>query len=73
MGEAIFIKTPAGRNLLIDGGTSSIRLSDNLGRRIAFRQTLDFLVVASPEENSIAALPTVIERFSPAHVLWADP
>ena len=73
MGEALFIETPTGRHVLIDGGTSPIRLSDNLGRRIAFGQPVDFLVVASSEENSIAALPNAIERFLPANVLWAGP
>ena len=71
MGEAVLLETPTGRRLLINGGTSPIRLSDNLGRRLTFGDTFDYLVIASPEANSIAALPDVIERFSPAHVLWA--
>jgi competence protein ComEC len=34
---------------------------------------LDFLIVASPRQEAIAALPRVVERFPPANVLWCGP
>ncbi len=71
-GEAILIQTPAGRNLLINGGPSPSRLSDQLGRRLPpFNRSLDYLVIAAPRENQVAALPTVLDRFSPQAVLWS--
>lgn len=73
MGDALLLETPTGRHLLLNGGTSPIRLADNLGRRLPFGGTLDYLLVTSPDANHLAALPDVVERFSPANVLWAGP
>jgi beta-lactamase superfamily II metal-dependent hydrolase len=36
-----------------------------------FDRTLDYLVIASTQENQVAALPRTLERFPPANVLWA--
>jgi competence protein ComEC len=71
-GTALLIQSPTGRYLLINGGPSSRRLSESLGRRLPFSQRrLDYLVVAHPREEDIRALPVVIERFPPGSVLWA--
>jgi competence protein ComEC len=71
-GDAILIKTPAGRHILINGGPSPSRLSDQLGRRLPpFNRQLDYLVIAAPQENQMAALPTLVERFRPNAVLWS--
>jgi competence protein ComEC len=73
-GDGILIRTPSGRNLLIDGGPSATRLSDALGRRLPpTDRGLDWLVVAAPGEDNLTSLPRVLDRFRPAHVLWAGP
>jgi competence protein ComEC len=71
-GEAILVQTPGGRSLLIGGGSSSIRLSDALGRRLPLlHRELDYLVIGGSANEQVAALPAALERF-PAHtVLWA--
>jgi competence protein ComEC len=70
--DAILIKTPAGKNVLVNGGASVTVLSDELGRRVsAFDRTLDWLIVASTEEDQVAALPRAIERYPPENVLWS--
>jgi competence protein ComEC len=71
-GDAILIQNPAGRFLLINGGPSPSKLSDQLGRRMPpFDRALDYLVIASTQENQVAALPRTLERFPPRKVLWA--
>ncbi len=71
-GEAALVQTPDGRFLLINGGASASRLSDALGRRLPpFRREVDYLVVASPRSESIAALPRALPRFPPRAALWA--
>lgn len=71
-GDAILVKTPGGRNLLIDGGPSTARLSDSLGRRLPLMdRELDYLVVAAAGDGQIGGLPWAIERFLPNRVLWA--
>jgi competence protein ComEC len=73
-GDALLIQTPNGRYTMINGGPSSSLLSDGLGRRLPpFQRELDVLVVASPREAQIAALPEVLERYPPAQALWAGP
>ena len=73
-GDGILIRTPSGRNLLIDGGPSATRLSDALGRRLPpTDRGLDWLVVAAPGDGQTLALPQVLDRFHPANVLWAGP
>jgi competence protein ComEC len=70
--DGILIETPAGRHILINGGPSTSQLSDELGRRIPpLSRQLDWLVVASTQEDQVAALPRTLERFPPRQVLWA--
>jgi competence protein ComEC len=70
--DAVLIQTPDGRNVLINGGPSASGLSDELGRRLPFfTRRLDWLIVASPDENDLSALPRVLERYPPENVLWS--
>ena len=70
--DAVLIQTPTGRTVLVNGGPSPARLSDALGRRLSpFDRKLDYLVIASTQEDQVAALPRTLERFPPDAVLWA--
>ena len=70
--DAVLIKTPTGKHVLINGGPSVTTLADELGRRLpAFNRKLDWLIVAGTDEDDIAALPRVIERYPPDAVLWS--
>ncbi|MFH2102323.1 MAG: ComEC/Rec2 family competence protein [Chloroflexota bacterium] len=71
-GNAILIQTPTGRNILVNGGPSTARLADALGRRLSpFDRSLDYLVLASTQEQDVASLPRTVERFPPQAILWA--
>ena len=70
--DAILIQTPSGRAVLVNGGESPAVLSEALGRRFSpFDRHLDWLVVGSPQEQQVAALPSILERFPVENVLWA--
>jgi competence protein ComEC len=70
--DAVLVETPSGKHVLINGGPSVTTLSDELGRRLpAFNRKLDWLIVAGTEEDDVAALPRVIERYPPDAVLWS--
>jgi competence protein ComEC len=70
--EAVLIRTPTGKSVLINGGPSVTTLSDELGRRLpTFNRRLDWLVVAGTDENDVAALPRLLERYPPNAVLWS--
>lgn len=70
--DAVLIQTPEGRNILVNGGASTSELSDELGRRLPFfSRKLDWLIIASTQEEQLSALPRVIERYPPDQVLWS--
>jgi len=70
--DGVLIKTPSGKSILINGGERVTTLSDELGRRISsFNRNLDWLIVANTEEEQVAALPRVLERYPTEHVLWS--
>ncbi len=70
--DAILIQTPSGHTLLVNGGESTSTLAGDLGQRISpFDRRLDWLVVASPQEQQMAALPRLLDLFPPVNVLWA--
>ena len=69
-GDAILIQTPTGRHVLVDGGSSTMRLSTALGRRLPpLAAHLDWLVVGGTNEEQIAGLASAVERFSIGGVL----
>ncbi len=70
--DAILIQTPSGRSILVDGGPSPAELASALGRRLPpFDRRIDWLVIASPQEQQVAALPRTLDRFPVDNVLWA--
>jgi competence protein ComEC len=70
--DAVLIQTPSGKNILVNGGESVTTLSDELGRRLsAFNRKLDWLIIAGTDEEQVAALPRVLERYLPETVLWS--
>jgi competence protein ComEC len=69
--DAVLIQTPSGRHVLVNGGTSPSLLSNELGRRLPFSRKLDWLVIASTDENQVAALSRVLDRYPPQNVLWS--
>ncbi len=71
-GDAVLIQTPGGRFVLVNGGPSGVLLSDALGRLLPpQRRQLDWLLVATPQQESTAGLPAVLARFPPGQVLWS--
>ena len=72
--DAILIQTPTGRSILVNGGLSPSQLSAALGRRLLpFDRHLDWLIVASTDEQQVGALPRVLDRFPPENALWSGP
>jgi len=70
--DAILIQTPSGRFIMVNGGSSPSELASALGRRLpSFDRRIDWLVIASPQEQQVAALPRLLDRFPVENVLWA--
>jgi competence protein ComEC len=70
-GNGIYIRSPSGSRILINGGPSTRTLSDELGRLLPpFQRDLDYLIVSSPQEQDIDSLAENIPRFLPEQVFW---
>ena len=71
-GEAILIRTPTGRSLMINAGPSLTRLTDELRRELPFGERLDWLLLAGSQREQIGALASGLERVSPGALAWAS-
>jgi competence protein ComEC len=70
----LLVRTPSGRNLLINGGPSASRLFDSLGRRLPpGERGLDWLIAANSDPGELDALPQLAKMYPPTGVLWAGP
>lgn len=71
-GEAVLIRTPTGRNVLINGGASAVELSGQLGRHLPpFARQLDWLLVLGERPQQTDGLQSGIEHLQIAQVGWA--
>ncbi len=69
-GDAIFVVTPGGRQVLIDGGADPRRLLTHLGERVPFwDDTLDLMVLTHPHEDHVAGLVGALDRYDVGLVL----
>ena len=69
-GDAILVETPDGRHVLIDGGPSGQAVTEALGRELPFwERTLDLVVLTHPQEDHLAGLIEVLERYDVRQVL----
>jgi len=69
-GDAILIHSPAGHNILVDGGPSGEAITGALGRHLPFwDRHLDLVVLTHPDQDHLAGLVTVLERYDVDQVL----
>ena len=69
-GDAIFIETPSGKQVLIDGGPSETQVLAQLGNQMGFwDRTLDLVVLTHPDADHVNGLVPVLERYQVAAVL----
>ncbi|OHA31374.1 MAG: hypothetical protein A3B09_03525, partial [Candidatus Taylorbacteria bacterium RIFCSPLOWO2_01_FULL_43_83] len=71
-GDAIFIESPSGNQMLIDGGPSRVVLRE-LGKVLPFYdRKLDVILATHPDRDHIGGLPLVVRRYDVGHVLESD-
>ena len=69
-GDAILIRSPAGHNILVDGGPNGEAITAALGRRLPFwDRHLHLVVMTHPDQDHLAGLVTVLERYDVDQVL----
>ena len=63
-GDATFIQTPSGRQILVDGGVYPTVLNDHLGRQAPFwDRDIDMIIATHPDADHVAGLPGVFDRY----------
>ncbi len=71
-GEAVLIESPTGRFVLVNGGGSPLALSSALGAQLPlFDRSLDWLVVAGTDDDQIAGLVGLVDRYRIGNALLA--
>jgi len=69
-GDAILIRSPSGHNILVDGGPSGEAITEALGRHLPFwDRHLHLVVLTHPDQDHLAGLVTVLERYDVDQVL----
>lgn len=72
-GDAVFVQTPSGRQMLIDGGPSESVLLSQLGRQMPFwDRSLDVVVLTHPDSDHITGLIPVMERYRVDAVVFRE-
>jgi competence protein ComEC len=72
-GDAVFITTPSGRQILIDGGPSATATLGEMGRHMPFwDRSLDVVVNTHPEADHLTGLPEVLERYRVDQIILPD-
>lgn len=69
-GDAIFIETPAGRQILIDGGPNN-KVLENLNSVMPFwDRSIDIVIATHGELDHIGGLGAVLEYYDVATIIW---
>lgn len=72
-GDAIFLQTPSGKQVLIDGGPSDTALLSQLGRRMPFwDRSIDLVLLTHPESDHVTGLIAVLERYRVDAVIFRE-
>ena len=69
-GDAIFIETPGGRQMVVDGGADPLLMTRLLGERMRFYDRhIDIVAATHPHGDHIGGLAQVLERYDVGAVL----
>ncbi|OIO49972.1 MBL fold metallo-hydrolase [bacterium (Candidatus Gribaldobacteria) CG_4_10_14_0_2_um_filter_41_16] len=69
-GDSVFVETPQGHQILIDGGPGQ-RVLTKLGRAMPFwDKTIDLVISTHPDYDHLSGLVSVLERYQVKAVLW---
>lgn len=69
-GDAILMRTPGGRYILVDGGPDPLLLTSHLGQIVPFWQRkIDLLIATHADQDHIGGLLPVLKRYRVEHVL----
>lgn len=62
-GDAIFIQTPSGKNVLIDGGATNVILTRLADEMSYFDHDIDVMIATHPDADHVIGLIPVLEKY----------
>lgn len=69
-GDAIFIETPTGQQILIDGGPD-LTILEKLAKEMPFYdKSLDLIILTHPDHDHLAGLLEVLKSYKVDNILW---
>ena len=69
-GDAAFITTPGGQQVLVDGGPDPVKAVQFLGSAMPFRdRTVELVVLTHPHSDHVNGLIEVLRRYDVRHIL----
>jgi len=68
-GDAIFIQTPSGKNMLVDGGPSNIILSRLASETNYFNHNVDVMVATHPDADHVTGLIPILEKYNVKNII----
>lgn len=69
-GDAVFIETPQGHQIIIDGGPNSSIL-EKLGKKMPVGdRDIDLIILSHPESDHMAGLIEVLKNYTVENILW---
>jgi competence protein ComEC len=71
-GDAIFIQTPSGHDIIIDGGPSDAVLEKLSDKMSYFDRTIDVMVATHPDADHVTGLIPILEKFSVENVITSS-
>jgi len=69
-GDAIFIETPQGHQILIDGGPDLTILEKLAAEMPFYDRTIDLIILTHPESDHYFGLFEVLKRYEVENILW---
>lgn len=70
-GDAILIKSPSGKNILIDGGPDS-DLTEKISKFIAYRNNkIDLIIITHPHRDHYYGLISVIKKYKTKKIIYS--
>lgn len=69
-GDAAFIKTSQGHQILIDGGPGSTVLSKLAERMPFWDKSIDLIILTHPESDHMAGIMEILQRYQVDYFLW---
>ncbi len=69
-GDAIFIETPQGHQVLIDGGPTSAILEKLAKEMSSYDRTIDLIILTHPERDHLFGLLEVLKSYHVENILW---